>query len=63
MFLLITVIRMMMIMMMMMIVMKRMMMMVDRRNFLMETNVKKDKVTYVNYLTVKSKYNIINDET
>lgn len=40
-------------MMMMMIVMKRMMMMVVRRNFLMETKVKKDKVTYGNYLTVK----------
>lgn len=51
MFLLITVIRKMM--MMMMIVMKRMMMMVVRRNFLMETKVKKDKVTYGNYLTVK----------
>lgn len=52
MFLLITVIRKMM--MTMMIVMKRMMMMmVVRRNFLMETKVKKDKVTYGNYLTVK----------
>ena len=44
----------MMMMMMMMIVMKRMMMMmVVRRNFLMETKVKKDLVTYGNYLTVK----------